>query len=282
MKLACELPEAARRSLTLWTCGEIARTLVRDAIVESIAAETVRRILQSHQLKPWKIHHWLSADVARDEHFRQKIDRLCELYTRPSAPHERVLSVDEMTSIQPRPRTAPTRPPRPGNQPAMLEHEYMRAGALNLIAAFDIQTGDVTSICRPRKRQIEFLELLDRIDQQIPQSVTKIYLVCDNVRMHSGQKVRAWLHAHSRFEMVFTPVHCSWLNQVEQWFSIIQRKRLRAPNFKDLATLERAIEYFVAEWNEACHPFKWTERSFDKIRRKLARFGDESVLKAAA
>jgi transposase len=282
VKLACELPEVARRALTLWTCNEIAKTLVRDKVVDSISGETVRRILQSHKLKPWRVHHWLSADVARDANFSQKIDRLCELYTRPFGPHERCLSVDEMTSIQPRPRTAPTLPALPGNQPVKVEHTYKRGGAVNLLAGFDIHTGEVLSVCRPRKRQVEFIELLDQIDQKTPADVTTIYLVCDNVPMHSGKEVQAWLLAHPRFQMVFTPVHCSWLNQVEQWFSIIQRKRLRAPNFKDLKALQQAIEAFVAEWNACCHPFNWTERSFDKIRRKVARLMDEKAMKVAA
>ena len=282
VKLACELPESASRALTLWTCNEIAKTLVRDKVVDRISGETVRRLLLAHKLKPWRIHHWLSANVARDADFRRKIDRICELYTRPFGPHERLLSVDEMTSIQPRPRTAPTRPPLPGNQPATLEHTYERAGALNLLAAFDIHTGEVLSICRPRKRQVEFIELLARIDQQTPPTITTLYLVCDNVPMHGGKEVQAWLRAHPRFQLVFTPVHCSWLNQVEQWFSIIQRKRLRAPNFKDLDALQQAIEAFVAEWNACRHPFKWTERSFDKIRAKIARVVAETALKVAA
>ena len=271
VKLACELPEAARRALNLWTCKEIARTLVRDKIVERISGETVRRILLSQKLKPWRVHHWLSADVSRDAAFSEKIDVLCQLYTRPFGRNERLLCVDEMTSIQPRPRTTPTGAARPNNSPVKLEHEYGRAGALNLIAAFDVHTGRVIEVCRKRKRQIEFIELLNEIDLQTPASVTTIFIVCDNVSTHHGKEVRAWLAAHPRFRMAFTPVHCSWLNQVEQWFSIIQRKRLRAPNFESLDALELAIQAFVAEWNAICHPFKWTHKSFDKIRAKFAR-----------
>lgn len=282
VKLACELPEAARRALTLWTCGEIARTLVRDKIVDRISDETVRRILLSQKLKPWRVHHWLSANVARDATFGEKIDALCELYTRPFGPHERLLSLDEKTSIQPRPRTTPTGPARPHNSPVKLEHEYVRAGALNLIAGFDVHTGEVIEICRQRKRQVEFIELLEEIDRRTPASVTTIYTVCDNVKTHHGKLVQAWIAAHPRFRTVFTPVHCSWLNQVEQWFSIIQRKRLRAANFASLDALEHAIHAFVAEWNDTRHPFKWTEKSFDKIRAKVARFVAANETRAAA
>lgn len=282
VKLACELPEAERRALTLWSCREIARTLIRDGLVDTISGETVRRMLLSQKLKPWRVHHWLSADVARDAAFVDKIETLCALYTRPFAGHERLFCLDEMTSIQPRPRTAPTRPARPDNDPVKLEHEYSRAGALNLIAAFDVHSGEVIEICRQRKRQLEVIELLEELDRQTPASVTTIFIVCDNVSTHHGKVARAWLAAHPRFHMVFTPVHCSWLNQVEQWFSIIQRKRLRAANFESLEALRQAIHAFVVEWNAARHPFRWTPKSFDKIRAKLARLARPPVVDAAA
>jgi hypothetical protein len=282
VKLACELPEAARRSLSLWTCNEIARTLVRDQIVASISGESVRRILLSHKLKPWRVHHWLSADVTRDAAFGAKIDALCTLYTRALGAHERVLCLDEKTSVQPRHRTAPTRPARRGNEPVRIEHEYVRGGALNVIAAFDTRSGEVIEICRRRKRQVEFIELLEAIDQATPDSVTTIHIVCDNVRTHHGKQVQAWLEKHPRFRFAFTPVHCSWLNQVEQWFSILQRSRLTAPNFDDLDDLERALHAFAAQWNAQCHPFKWTERSFDKIRAKIAKASAITPVAAAA
>jgi transposase len=133
------------------------------------------------------------------------------------------------------------------------------------VAAFDTRTGRVLGILRKRKRQVEFIELLEAIDRTTPASVTLIHLLCDNLSIHNGKLARAWLAAHPRFRMHFTPVHCSWMNQVEQWFSILQRKRLRAPNFADLADLEDKILAFIAEWNEIAHPFNWTTKSFDKI-----------------
>jgi transposase len=108
--------------------------------------------------------------------------------------------------------------------------------------------------------------------------VTIINLVCDNVSVHHGKLVRAWLESHPRFRMHFTPVHCSWLNQVEQWFSILRRKRLAAPNFADIAALEQAVLSFIAEWNELAHPFKWTTKSFEKVLAKV----DATIAAAAA
>ena len=155
VKLACELPDAAGRSPSLWTCAELARTLRRHGVVDSISPQHVQRILQSHRLKPWRVHHWLSDKTPRDAAFRETVLELCDLYTRSLDAHERVLSLDEKkTSIQPRPRTAPDRPALPNCIPVHVEHESARAGALNLIAAFDTRSGEVIGICRKRKRQI--------------------------------------------------------------------------------------------------------------------------------
>lgn len=269
VKLACELPDDARRSLSTWTCAELARSLRQDGVVDEISPQTVQRILSSHRLKPWRIHYWLSPKVARDEVFRQQVLEICDLYTRPLLPHERVLCLDEMTSLQPRTRTVDTRPAKPDGIPVRLEHEYARKGALNLLAAFDTRTGDVIGVCRRRKRQVEFIELLEKIDRVTPDRKTVIHLVCDNVRMHKGKLVQAWLALHPRFRMHFPPVHCSWMNQVEQWFSILRRKRLAAPNFADVRDLEKKIVAFIREWNEVAHPFAWTAESFRKILDKV-------------
>jgi transposase len=277
VKLACELPDAAGRSLSLWTCAELARQLIRDGIVKTISPQSVQRILHSKRLKPWRVHFWLSPKAPRDETFRSTVLNLCDLYTRPLLPHERVLCVDEMTSLQPRPRTVATRPAQPGLIPVHLEHEYARRGAVNLFAGFDTRSGEVIGICRPRKRQVEFIELLEEIDRRTELSVTLIHIVCDNVSTHHGKLTRAWLERHPRFRMHFTPVHCSWMNQVEQWFSILRRKRLAAPNFVDLADLEAKVLCFISEWNEIAHPFTWTPKSFEKILAKV----DEALRVAA-
>ena len=269
VKLACELPEDADRSLSLWTCAELARSLRESGVVDDISPQSVQRILASHKLKPWRVHHWLSPKCPRDEAFRQQVLSLCDLYTRELKAHERVLCLDEKTSLQPRTRTSKTLPPKPGAVPARLEHEYVRKGALNLFAAFDTRSGEVLGLCRRRKRQVEFIELLELIDATTPAGVTAIHLVCDNLSVHRGKLVKAWLARHPRFHMHFTPVHCSWMNQVEQWFSILQRKRLTAPNFADLADLEMKINAFIVEWNELAHPFAWKPSSFEKILSKL-------------
>ena len=268
-KLACELPDDVGRSLSLWTCAELARTLVRDGIVDAISPQSVQRLLQSSKLKPWRVHYWLSPKVPRDEAFREIVLNLCDLYTRKPVPTERIVSLDELTSIQPRTRSSATKPARPGLAPVLLEHEYERKGAWNLFAAFDIQTGKVFAQVHHRKRQIETIALLEAIEKDTPKKVKTIHVVSDNISIHKGKLAQQWLTRHPRFKMHHTPVHCSWMNQIEQWFSILRRKRLRAPNFADLDDLAAKIDKFVAEWNEIAHPFKWSAASFNKILEKV-------------
>ena len=141
--LACERPDLLGRSLSPWDGHELARQLIAEAIVEDISAATVRRILAAHQLKPWRHHLWLHPKQPREATFYATIAERIELYTRPLREDELVLSVDEKTSLQPRPRSSPTLPAQHHNLPNSLEHEYKRAGALNLFAAFDTRSGQV-------------------------------------------------------------------------------------------------------------------------------------------
>jgi hypothetical protein len=261
---ACTLPTQAGRALSVWDCRELARQLVADGIVSTISAETVRRRLGRLALKPWRVHYWLTPKRPRDAAFYTTVKRLCDLYTRVLAPGEVVLSVDEKTSLQPRPRAHPTRPAR-AKAPVLVEHEYRRDGACHLFAAFDTRSGHVSGQCRRRKRAAEFLAFLAELDAQFGPEITRIHLVLDNLRTHKTADVQTWLAAHPRFEVHFTPVHCSWLNQVEQWFGILQRKRLRIADFATLAALEEELLAFVTEWNVHAHPFRWTTASFAKV-----------------
>ena len=264
VKIACERPDTAGRSLSQWDCVEIRRQLIDTQVVGSISVESVRQILASHRLKPWRHQMWLSAKVPRDAAFAELTRTICDLYTRRLGPHEMVLCEDEKTSLQPRPRNSPTLPAKP-DQPVRVEHEYDRCGALNLFAAFDTRTGKVYGHTADRKRQKEFIEFLEKLDLEIPTSITIVYVVLDNLRMHKGKQVQAWLAKHPRFVFHHPPVHCSWMNQVEQWFSILQRKRLRIADFKDKAHLAERLHAFIKEWNEVAHPFQWKENSFTKV-----------------
>ena len=267
VKLACERPDKCGRSLSQWDCAELARELEKSGVVTRISPSSVRAILQSQNLKPWRFHYWLSPKHPRDQAFYDCVAEISDLYTRAPQPDEVYLCVDEKTSIQPRPRHHETKPAQPG-RPNYVEHEYRRDGALNLFAGFDIHSGRVYGQCHERKRQKEFIAYLEYLDSEIPQDIKTIHIICDNYPTHNGKEVRKWLDTRPRFVFHFTPKHCSWVNQVEQWFSILQRKRFRIVDFESKADLKLKIDQFIVEWNQIAHPFTWTEKSFDKILAK--------------
>jgi transposase len=261
--MACERPDKLGRSLCQWACLGLARQLEHEGLVEHISPETVRRILAHHELKPWRHHLWLSPPTPRAAEFCARVAEVVDLYTRLLRADELVLCVDEKTSLQP-PRRHATRPAKPG-RPHLVEQEYRRVGALNLLAAFDTRTGRVDGQCYGRKRQGEFIAFLEHLAVHIPAQIKTIHLVCDNARAHTGKQVQVWLQAHPRFVLHLTPVHCSGLNQIEQWFSILQRKRLRVVDFTSTADVQAMLEQFIAEWNEQAHPFNWTTKSVTKV-----------------
>ena len=278
VKIACELPEERGVPLGKWDCQEIAKQLVADLVVARISAETVRRILAGHQLRPWRTHAWLSPRVRRDAVFAAAAGEIADLYTRRLEAHEMVLCVDEKTSLQPRTRKAPTHAAKPG-RPVRVEHEYRRAGALNLFAAFNTRDGQVIAETAPRKRAAEFCGFLDRLDREVPAHITTIHLILDNLRVHKGKAASSWLAAHPRFVFHFPPVHCSWMNQVEQWFSLLQRKALSVENFASLDALARRLLTWIARWNADAHPFNWTSAS---VAHVMARCAQAEATAAAA
>ena len=224
-------------------------------------------MLAADQLKPWHHHMWLSPTIPRDAAFADTVTAISDLYVCALPPDQVVLCVDEKTSIQPRARAAPTMPARRG-EPVRVEQEYIRDGSLNLFGAFNTRTGEVIGWNAERKRAEEFISFLEAINAQTPPSVTTIHIVLDNLRVHKGKAVSAWLTEHRRFVFHFTPVHCSWMNQVEQWFSIIQRKALRIADFDGPLALDRHIHRYIAHWNRTAHPFNWTTKSVAKVLAK--------------
>jgi transposase len=263
VRLACERPDTLDRSLSQWDCAALARQLIAEGIVEDISATTVRRILAAHQLKPWRHHLWRHPKHPRDAAFYATVSELIARYTRPRRDDERVLSLDEKTSRQPRP--SPTLPAQPHNRPNRLAHAYKRAGALNLFAACDPRSGQVYGPGYDRKRQAECIAFLEHWDREIPEPIRTIHRVCDNVSTHHGQDGTKWIAKPPRFVVHFTPGHCSWMNQVEPWFGIVQRKRLRIADFSTKDHLRVKLEPFIGAWHQQAHPFNWSVKSVAKV-----------------
>jgi len=190
VKLACELPDSAGRSLSLWTCAELARSLREAAVVESISPQTVQRILGSHRLKPWRVHHWLSPKTPRDEAFQEQVLNLRDLYTRPLLPFERFFCADEKTSLQPERARAHLDRRSPVSLRGSSTSTRARAPCI-CSPPSTLARGEVIGICRGRKRQLEFIDLLEEIDRDTPSSITLIHIVAENLSTYHGKLVRA-------------------------------------------------------------------------------------------
>jgi hypothetical protein len=253
------------RSLSQGECHELARQLIAAGIVKDIAASTVRRILAVPQLKPWRHHLWLPPKQPRDATCDATMMELIDLYTRPLWDDAVVLSVDEKTSLQPRPRLAPTWPAQPQNLPNRHAPASKRAGARKLLAAFDTRSGQVDGHGYERKRQQECSAFLEALDQEIAAHIRTIHRVCDHVSTPQGKDVTRWFAKHPRFVVHFTPVHCSWMHHVEQWFSLLPRQRLRMADFTSTDHLRAKLDQFLGAWNQQAHPFNWSTTSVAKV-----------------
>jgi transposase len=258
--LACALPATHGVPLSRWSCPELAAEVVTAGIATAMSASTVRRILAADAIKPWQYRSWISP---RDPNFAAKATRVLDLYdrrwdARPLDDREYVLSSDEKTSIQARCRCHPTLPP--GVSRAMrVEHEYDRGGALAYLAAYDVHRGQVFGRCEPTTGITPFEALVDQVMSQQPYaSAKRVFWVVDNGSSHRGQKaVRRMAERWPNCVLVHTPVHASWLNQVEIYFSIVQRKVVSPNDFTDLAAIEARLTAFEQRYNATAVPFDW-------------------------
>ena len=258
--LACQLPAETGVPLSRWSCPELAAELISRQMLPAISASTVRRILADDPIKPWQHQSWISI---RDPGFTAKAFRVLELYQRrwdgkPLAAGEYVISCDAKPSIQARCRCHPTLAPGVARM-MRVEHEYERKGALAYLAALDVHRARVFGHCAPTTGIIPFMTLVSQVMSQEPYaSARRVFWVVDNGSDHRGEAAAKRLaKAHPNAILVHTPVHASWLNQVECFFSIIQRKVLTPNDFTGLAQLEQRLLAFQDRYNATAAPFKW-------------------------
>jgi hypothetical protein len=225
-----------------------------------MSPSTIWRILAGDALKPWRHQSWL---YPRDPAFAVKAGRVLDLYAgwwdgRPLTPDDCIVSADEKTSIQARIRRAPTAPARPG-QAMRVEHEYVRGGALAYLAAWDVRRGGIIGRCEATTGSAPFGRLVDQVMAQEPyRSAPRVFWVVDNGSSHRGEAAARRLQdRHPTLVLVHLPTHASWLNQIEIFFSIVQRKVLTPNDFPDLAAVERRLLEFAALYNDTAVPFRW-------------------------
>jgi hypothetical protein len=272
--IACELPAVRAVPLGRWSLAELRQEVITTGLVDQISVSTLWRWLTEDALKPWRHRSWI---FARDPGFAAKAAVVLDLYARRFqgqrlGPGEFVISADEKTSIQARCRCHPTLPP--GVARAMrVEHEYERGGALAYLAAWDVHQARLFGRCEASIGIAPFGRLVDQVMATEPYaSAHRVFWVVDNGSSHRGQASIDRLEgAWETLTLIHLPVHASWLNQIEIYFSIVQRKVLTPNDFTDLGEVAQRLLGFQRRYEQTAVPFDWrfTTADLDDLLRRL-------------
>lgn len=289
---ACEDPADSDRPISHWTHPELADELIKRGIVESISVRHLGRLLNDADLKPHRIRYWLNAKEKDDPNFVTDVQYVCATYAAAPGLYEKLgthtVSTDEMTGVQALERIAETKPVKPG-QPARRELEYKRHGTQTLISNFHVVTGAIISPTVQARRTEE--DFVKHIERTVATDADGGWVfVCDQLNIHCseglvkmvakacgieegtlGKKGKSGIlksvesrkeflsEASHRIRLVYTPKHCSWLNQVEIWFSILARRVIRRGSFTSKKDLREKILDFIDYFNRTlAKPFRWT------------------------
>lgn len=219
-----------------------------------VTRHQVSEIWASAGLKP---HRVKSFKISRDPEFAEKVVDVVGLYMNPPD-NALVLSIDEKTQIQALDRTQPMLPLRPG-QVERRTHDYKRHGTLSLYAALNLATGTVIDRVSKQHRAADFIAFLELIDRRTA-NAPEVHLILDNSSTHKTPAVLSWLAERPRFQLHFTPTSASWLNAVETWFSVLERRAVRRGVFTSVSDLRVALRNFVTVHNrQHAKPFRWTK-----------------------
>lgn len=280
--LACELPHERQLPLSRLSSADIAREAVSRGIVASISGATVWRWLSADAIKPWSYRSWI---FPRDPHFADRARAVLDLYhsiwqSKPLGPEDYVISADEKTSIQARKRICAGTGPAPGRT-RRVECEYERCGALAYLAAWDVHQAKLFGRCENTTGIEPFHRLVDSVMQQEPyRSARRVFWITDNGSSHRGDaSINRLCEWYPNAIQIHTPVHASWLNQIEIYFSILQRKALMPNDFPDLQTLEARLLDFQDHYEAIAEPFKW-KFTHDDLKRVLADLDDPTLFQS--
>ena len=284
--LACELPATHDLPLSRFSVTDLARHARQSGLVATISDSTVWRWLNEDAIRPWQHRCWI---FPRDARFALKAGRILDLYERrwngrTLRDDEFVVSADEKTSIQARSRRQPTLPCLPGS-PMRVEHEYKRCGAWAYLAALDVHHAKVFGRCERKNGIAPFERLVAQVMRQAPYNTARrVFWIMDNGSSHRGARCVARLQKQfPRLVPVHGPVHASWLNQIEIYFSIVQRKVLTPNDFPSLAALEERLLGFQTHYESIARPFEWkfTRRDLVALLNKI-RFPADPLAGLAA
>jgi len=272
--IACELPATRDVPLGRWSLAELREELLASGLVAEVSTATVRRWLAEDAIKPWQHRSWISP---RAPDFAAKAGVVLDLYGRRFAgrvlrPDEFVISADEKTSIQARCRCHPTLPP--GRARVMrVEHEYERGGALAYLAAWDVHRARLFGRCEPTTGIQPFGRLVAQVMTCEPYaSARRVFWIVDNGSSHRGKASIERLEGEwANLRLVHLPIHASWLNQIEIYFSVVQRKVVSPNDYADLAEVQGRLLGFQHRYEQTAAPFNWrfTRSDLDRLLHRL-------------
>lgn len=258
--VACELPKQTGLPLSRYSGPALAAEVTRRGIVAQISGRTLWRWLDADAIRPWQHRSWI---FPRDPAFQSKATRVLDLYQglweeQPLGPNDYVISADEKTSIQARLRLHPTVPPQP-HQSMRVEFEYERGGALAYLAAWDVRRAKIFGRCEATTGIVPFGRLVQQVMAQAPYChAHRVFWIVDNGSSHRGAAAIQRLQtAYPNLILVHLPIHASWLNQVEIYFSIVQRKVLTPNDFTSLKEVAERLLAFQTYYAQIAQPFAW-------------------------
>lgn len=265
--MACERIAETKEPLSRQALADLVRRS-RETLGKRISRSTVWRMLHEAAIKPWQYEHWL---FPKDPLFAQKAGPILDLYAgrwegQPLGAKDYVLSLDEKTSIQARGRCHEEMPPE-SKQTRRIESEYERKGALQYLAAWDVHRGMVVGRCEKKTGIKPFGLLVDQVLAQATyKDATRLFFIVDNGSSHRGKaSVERMRRCDRRIVLVHTPVHASWLNQVEIYFSIVQRKVLTPNDFATLEAVRVRLALYEELSNRTPRPFAWKFTRHDML-----------------
>jgi len=272
--LACQLPATLDLPLSRLHIPDIRRAVIERGLVAAIGQTTIWRWLSEDAIKPWQHRSWI---FPRDPDFEAKAGVVLDLYQhryggRPLRPNEYVISTDEKTSIQARCRCHPTLPA--GKARTMrVEHEYERAGALQYLAAWDCHRARVFGRCELHTGIAPFGRLVEQVMTIDPYATARrVFWIVDNGSSHRGEaSIRRLQKLWPTLRLIHLPLHASWLNQIEIYFSIVQRKVLTPNDFANLELAQRRVLDFQNHFQQIATPFEWkfTRANLNELLKRL-------------
>lgn len=297
--LACQNPEDYGFEASHWSLSLLQRALINENIICNISIGAIYHILMSAEIKPWKIRYYLHSKEKYEsyETYSEKIQKINELYANAGAMEEDTLiySTDEMTYIQAKEHEFPDKPTLPGKD-ARMDFNYIRHNTTTLIGFFNVQNGQVFEpFLNGTRTDEDFVEAISKVIDANPDK--KHCFVLDNLNTHRSEALVRYVAEEIGFEgdlgkkgvrgilknmesrakflsdaahpiqFYYVPIHCSWMNQIEIWFGIINRRLLKRKSYTSVEELENSIRNYIRQYNEMfAHPYKWTYKDVPKVK----------------